>query len=171
MSGRAPGKTTGKMIKVLNEDGSNWNKIPYADRGCGCGGSMRSACIGLLLWNDLEKLIGISIQAGRMTHHNPIGYLGSMVASYFTSLAVKKIDVNLWAAYLFEEAFPESKKYVERAGRQVKLNFEGGFWEKFVKAWQSYCKKREISMKISESKKPKFPPKYDHVIEREHAYK
>ena len=61
MAGRAPGKTTGKMIKVLDEDGSNWNKIPYADRGCGCGGSMRSSSIGLLFWNDLPKMIGISI--------------------------------------------------------------------------------------------------------------
>jgi len=29
MSGRAPGKTTGKAIKVINYDGKNWNKIPY----------------------------------------------------------------------------------------------------------------------------------------------
>jgi hypothetical protein len=29
MSGRAPGKTTGKSIQILNADGSNWNKIPY----------------------------------------------------------------------------------------------------------------------------------------------
>ncbi len=53
MSGRAPGKTTGKSIMVLNADGSNWNKIPFNDRGCGCGASMRSACIGLAFYDDI----------------------------------------------------------------------------------------------------------------------
>lgn len=53
MSGRAPGKTTGKSIMILNENGSNWNKIPYRDRSCGCGASMRTACIGLAFYNDI----------------------------------------------------------------------------------------------------------------------
>ena len=102
MGGRAPGNTTGKSIKILNEDGSNWNHIPYSDRACGCGGSMRSACIGLLYYNNIERLIAISIEAGRMTHHNPVGYLGSMVASYFTGLAIKGIAPEKWAGYLFD---------------------------------------------------------------------
>lgn len=89
MSGRAPGKTTGRSIKILDQDGSNWNKIPYGDRACGCGGSMRSACIGLFFYNDIEKLIAISIESGRMTHHNPIGYLGSMISALFTGLAIQ----------------------------------------------------------------------------------
>jgi ADP-ribosylarginine hydrolase len=49
---------------------------------------MRSACIGLFLSKDKEKLIGLSIEAGRITHHNPIGYLGSVIAAYFTALAL-----------------------------------------------------------------------------------
>lgn len=47
MSGRAPGKTCMKSIHILDKDGKNWNQIPYNDRAGGCGGSMRSACIGL----------------------------------------------------------------------------------------------------------------------------
>lgn len=128
MGGRAPGKTTGKMIKVMNEDGSNWNKIPYNDRGCGCGGSMRSACIGLAYYSNTEKLIALSIESGRMTHHNPIGYLGSMIASYFTGLAVKGIHPNKWAAYFFDEGIKMAENYVKEAGREVKLNFENGYW-------------------------------------------
>jgi ADP-ribosylarginine hydrolase len=50
MSGRAPGKTCMKSIMILNADGSNWDKIPFRDRSVGCGGSMRSACIGLVYW-------------------------------------------------------------------------------------------------------------------------
>lgn len=61
MSGRAPGRTTGKSIQILMEDGSNWNKIPYSDRSCGCGASMRSACIGLAYYDNTERLIALGI--------------------------------------------------------------------------------------------------------------
>jgi hypothetical protein len=61
MSGRAPGQTTGESIKMLQPDGTNWNKIPYRDSAGGCGASMRSACIGLAYWDNIEKLVAISI--------------------------------------------------------------------------------------------------------------
>jgi ADP-ribosylarginine hydrolase len=89
MAGRAPGNTCGKYIKLLKSDGSNWKSTPYSERSAGCGGSMRSACIGLVYHNNIEKLIQVSIEAGRLTHNMAIGYLGSMVSSYFTALALK----------------------------------------------------------------------------------
>jgi len=61
---------------------------------------MRAACIGLCFLNDVPKMIAVAIEAGRITHHNPIGYLASVVAAYFTALAIKKINPCLWAAYL-----------------------------------------------------------------------
>ena len=48
MAGRAPGNTCMKSINFLNKNGDNWNKIPYNDHAGGCGGAMRSACIGLV---------------------------------------------------------------------------------------------------------------------------
>jgi ADP-ribosylarginine hydrolase len=51
MTGRAPGKTTCKSVSILNENGSNWNKIPFNERAAGCGAAMRSACIGLAFNN------------------------------------------------------------------------------------------------------------------------
>ncbi len=62
---------------------------------------MRSACIGLAFYTDTKKLVALSIEAGRITHHNPVGYLGSMVSSYFTALAVKNVSPNKWISYLF----------------------------------------------------------------------
>ena len=63
MAGRAPGKTCMKSIHILNENGDNWNKIPYNDRAAGCGAAMRSACIGLVYQNekDMYQLIKVSI--------------------------------------------------------------------------------------------------------------
>jgi len=98
MAGRAPGRTCMKSIQILNEDGVNWNKIPYNTRSVGCGGSMRSACIGLVYSkpNQIYDLIKISIEAGRITHHNPIGYLGSMVSSFFTALSIQEVHPRFW---------------------------------------------------------------------------
>lgn len=102
MSGRAPGKTTGKSIKVLEVDGSNWNKIPYNSRAYGCGGSMRSACIGLAYYDNIDMVVALGVESGRMTHHNPVGYLGSLGASYFTALAIKRVDPRQWISYFLE---------------------------------------------------------------------
>ena len=89
MAGRAPGKTCMKTLSILDAEASNWNKIPYSQlKGGGCGASMRAACIGLFYRKNLSKLIAVTIETGRVTHHNPVGYLGALAASYFTYLAI-----------------------------------------------------------------------------------
>jgi ADP-ribosylarginine hydrolase len=52
---------------------------------------MRAACIGLYFWNDAKKLMEVSIETGRTTHHNPLGYLGSFTAALFTQFAINNI--------------------------------------------------------------------------------
>ena len=151
MSGRAPGKTCMKALSIIQEDGSNWNKIPFAElKGGGCGAAMRAACIGLYLHRDHEKLVALAVEAGRITHHNPIGYLGSVVAAYFTALALQKAPIATWPARLFEFCFPAARRWVEAAGREVKSNLENGQWAKFEEAWRSYAQARRLSLDSSE---------------------
>ena len=74
---------------------------------------MRAACIGLCYRNDLKKLIAISVEAGRITHHNGLAYLGSVVAAMFAglfniylsiykALGVRNIHPNLWPSVFFD---------------------------------------------------------------------
>lgn len=89
MAGRAAGNTCIRSTNLLDDRCTNWNALPFSKNAGGCGAAMRAACIGLYFHNDIEKLIQISIETGRTTHHNPLGYLGSMVAAYFTALAIQ----------------------------------------------------------------------------------
>jgi len=90
MAGRAPGHTTHTAVMKLNSDYSNWDKLSFNPSGGGCGGSMRSACIGLF-FDSIDKVVEVSLEAGRITHHNPIGYLGSVVAACFTYYAIRGV--------------------------------------------------------------------------------
>ena len=41
----------------------------------------------------------MAIVSARMTHHNPIGYLGAVVTALFTKLAFHNVNVNSWMAH------------------------------------------------------------------------
>jgi ADP-ribosylarginine hydrolase len=102
MSGRAPGMTCIRSAKLLRNDGSNWRDLPFSSAGGGCGASMRAACIGLYFYNNMDKLIEVSIETGRTTHHNPLGYLGSFVAALFTAFSIQNIPSNEWLYLLLK---------------------------------------------------------------------
>lgn len=76
----------------------------YNENGGGNGCAMRNLVIGLCLYEEkkLNELIDVSIVTSQLTHNNAIGYLGGFTAAYFTSLAVRKVDILKWPYLLID---------------------------------------------------------------------
>ncbi|KAK5579364.1 hypothetical protein RB653_009046 [Dictyostelium firmibasis] len=186
MGGRAPGAQTinsvSMMAPCVGFKVYKWNEIPFSDRAGGCGGSMRSMCIGLKYWSDeqLDTLIELSIESGRITHNNPVGFLGAFVSALFASYAIRSIPPKTWGLKLMTEAMPKVREYLEKTSNDTNRNmndYEKG-WNYFWNSFKTYLKSRQIPSTPEELKNateknidyPVFPTDYSDYNVREHFY-
>eukprot|EP01105_Mastigella_eilhardi_P006017 TRINITY_DN17642_c0_g1_i1.p1 TRINITY_DN17642_c0_g1~~TRINITY_DN17642_c0_g1_i1.p1 ORF type:complete len:384 (+),score=77.12 TRINITY_DN17642_c0_g1_i1:84-1154(+) len=167
MCGRAPGGTCAMGVHHLNGDCSNWDQLPFCRSSGGCGGAMRAMPIGLRFCRpeDMQTLIAVAVDAGRITHHHPAGFMGSVTAALFTAYAIQGVPPKDWGWKLMEEALPMVKDYLRASDRHTEKNL--GAFEFFEDKWNAYLEARHIRRADSA---PLFPERWDFVA-RDTFYK
>ena len=136
---RYAGITTIDYIKLFEDpsgkDGRNMQFDPLSG-GSGC--AMRSLCIGLALFGEENRneLIDISIEANKLTHNSPLGYLGGLVTALFTAYAIEGVHIYKWPFLLMEILY--SDKIKSKCKKQEEIND----YELYLKYWRRYIDTR-----------------------------
>lgn len=145
---RAMGATTDKYTNRL-KNGENWKNFAFDMYAGGNGAAMRSNCIGLAMFGEERRnnLIEYAIQSSKMTHNNPIGWLGGLVSALFTAFAIENIDIILWIPSLLNALIDHGveKKFVTSDDERMEFN-------KFVYQWKTYYSSRFVDGKPIEIK-------------------
>ena len=148
---RHPGTAT--MNSLDTQKLVKWDKLPYDPKVIGAGPAMRSGFIGVMYQNDddtsLKKLIEVCIISSIITHNSATAIMGSIVAAYFTSLAMRKVSINKWPHKLIKLI---KSDFIDNAISKIKPNdyiyYQRdriqylGQWEKYVKLFFDGTKPR-----------------------------
>ena len=147
-------------INKFTED-NDARHATYDEFGGGNGCAMRNMVIGMCLFGEhnIDKLIDVSITTSRLTHNNPIGYLGGFGISLFAALAIEKIDLYKWP-YMLISLLKSNK--VKKVLTIDNLD-EVGDYNKFIKYWEKYIDtrfKNGIPIKTKSHMNPMFRIRY-----------
>jgi ADP-ribosylarginine hydrolase len=130
------GMNTGYTVDRFTKD-HDARSEEYNRKAGGNGCAMRTLVMGLCLHKeaDLDQLIDLSIISSQLTHNNALGYLGGFAAAYFTSLAVRRVDIQEWPYLLLEQLKSDKmvgfiKKTVSRETRDYMDYIM--YWEKHI---------------------------------------
>jgi len=100
---RAPGKACIAGCRKMAK-GIFWRQSgDYAAKGCGA--AMRSAPIGLMFYDDLEKLVEISDAASKCTHAHPTAISAGIGTAYLTALALQRKNPEKWIDEILQKEF------------------------------------------------------------------
>lgn len=136
------GNAVNKHILML-QNGDDWNKFKFDKFGGGNGAAMRSNCIGLAYFGEenRSKLIEYSINSSKMTHVNPIGWLGGFSTALFTAFAIESVNLNNWIPSMLQ--LIETRildKYLDKTDENEVKSFN-----EFVQVWKMYYEARFLN--------------------------
>ncbi len=97
---RISGLATLNSLKILSKT-KDPSTVIYSSTMGGNGAAMRTHYIGIH-FNDIKKIIEVSIIASKLTHNYPLGFLGGMTVALFTHWAIKNINPWEWCDMLIE---------------------------------------------------------------------
>lgn len=123
---------------------------PYDSESNGNAVGSRSIPIGLALSRkeELEKLIEISITLGKLTHNSPLGFLPGFTIAYFASLAINKIEINLWPHMMVDLLESEIvTKHIDMTIQEIRFDYMD-----YVRYWKKYIDTRFIDKKPIKSR-------------------
>ena len=141
---RHPGVQTSKIVEKMSKKYDMRNE-KYSSESGGNGIAMKSLCIGLAFYKelDLKKLIDVSITLGKLTHNSPIGFLAGFTSAFFTSLAIREIEIEKWPFLLVEILLSQQiKQHID-----IENNNEYLDYIVYINYWKTYISTRFVDEK------------------------